>query len=73
MENLTGYFQLTRSSREFLLVVHMNLMQFMWNERNHGICYTITTYELHTLKNKNKIKSLRYIFGYIFCFISVYS
>ena len=29
------------SSREFFLVVNMNLIEFMCNERNHGIFYTI--------------------------------
>ena len=28
---------------ELLLIVHMNLMQFMRNERNHSILYTTTT------------------------------
>ena len=46
----------------------------MCNERNHSICYAATTYEVHTLKNKNKRKSLRDIFVYhFFSFISVYS
>ena len=42
----------TLSSREFLLVVHMNLM-FMCNERNHSICYTTARHEVHAFQNKN--------------------
>ena len=56
------------SGCEFLLVVHVNLMQFMCNERNHSICYTTTTYEVHTFKNKNERKTLRDIFVYHFLF-----
>ena len=43
----------------------------MCNERNssnHRICYTTWTYEVHAFKNKNKRKSLRYIFVYHFIF-----
>ena len=43
----------------------------MCNERNssnHSICYTTWTYEVHAFKNKNKRKSLRYIFVYHFIF-----
>ena len=43
----------------------------MYNKRNHSICYTRITYEVHTLKNqnKNKRKSLsRDIFVYHFLF-----
>ena len=40
----------------------------MCNERNHSICYTTTTYQVHTFKNKNKRKSLRNIFVYHFLF-----
>ena len=43
-------------------------MYFMCNERNHSFCYTTTTYEVHTFKNKNKRKSLRDIFVYRFLF-----
>ena len=38
----------------------------MCNERNHNICYTTTTYEVHAFKNKIKRKSLRVIFVYRF-------
>ena len=31
----------------------------MSNDRNHSICYTTTTYEVHIFNNENKIKSLR--------------
>ena len=34
----------------------MNLMYFMCNERNHNICYTTATYEVHFLKNQKKKK-----------------
>ena len=37
----------------------------MYNERNiekYSICYTTTTYEVHTFKNKNKRKLLRDMF-----------
>ena len=41
----------------------------MCNGRNHSICYTTTRYEVHTFKNKNKVKSLlRDIFVYHFLF-----
>ena len=63
--------QLTWSSREFLLLLHMSLMQFMYNERNHSVCYTTATYEVHNFKNRNKRKSLRDLF--VFSFILVCS
>ena len=50
----------------------MNLMYFMCNERNHNICYTTATYEVHFLKNQKKKKKkkkkslLRDIFVYHF-------
>ena len=50
-------------------------MLFMWNERNHSICYTITTYEVHTFKNKNKIIKKRQIclsFSLLYLFIHSY-
>ena len=28
----------------------------MYKERNHSIWYTTTVYEVHTFKNKNKMK-----------------
>ena len=34
----------------------------MYNERNHDICYSTTTYEAQTFKNKKKRKALRKIF-----------
>ena len=40
----------------------------MSNDRNHSICYTTTTYEVHIFNNENKIKSLRDIFVYHFLF-----
>ena len=47
---------------------------YMQRERSHSICYTTTTYEVCTYKNKNKGTSLRDIFVYhFFSFISVYS
>ena len=36
--------QFTWSSREFLLIAHVNLMQFKCNERNHSNCYTTIIY-----------------------------
>ena len=30
----------------------------MCNERNHSICFTTTTYQVHTFKNKNKKNEL---------------
>ena len=51
-------------SHEFLLLVHMNLTQFMCNRRNCSIHYTITTFKVHTFKIKNKRKSLRGSFVY---------
>ena len=40
----------------------------MCNERNHSICYTTTTFGIHTFKNENKRKPLRDIFVYHFLF-----
>ena len=31
----------------------------MFNERNDSICYTTTTYEVHTFKNKKKESHIR--------------
>ena len=54
------YFQLTWSSREFFLVVHTSLMWLMCNERsNDSICYTTTSYEVHTFNNKNERKIIK--------------
>ena len=59
---------------ELLLVVHINLMYFMCNERNHSIGNTTTTYQVRTFKNKNERKSLGDIFVYhFFSFVSVNS
>ena len=66
LNNLTGYDDIC----EFTRLV--NLMQLMWNERNHSICYTATTYEVHTFKNKNKRKSLRDTFIYHFLLFSLF-
>ena len=51
-----------------LLLVHMNLICFMCNKRNHSICYTTTKYEVHTFKNKNKIiiKSKNILWNFYF-------
>ena len=54
------------SSRDFLLVFRVNLMEFMPNARNRVICSTTTTCEVHTFKNKNKRKSVGEIFVYHF-------
>ena len=43
----------------------------MCNERNHSICYTTTTYEVHIFKNKNKSKSLRDIFYHFFSLLNL--
>ena len=41
----------------------------MCNERrNHSICYTTTTYEVHSFTDKNERKSLRDLFVYHFLF-----
>ena len=66
--NLLCVLELTWSSSEFLLVVHMNLIQFICSDRIHSICYATATDEVHIFLNKNKIKSLllRYIFVYLF-------
>ena len=45
----------------------MDLTSFMYNEKNHSICYNITVYEVHTVKSKNK-KEIRDIFVYNFLF-----
>ena len=53
---------LTSSSREFLLVVHVNLM------KSHHF-YTSAAYEVHAFKNENERKSLlRDPFVYHFLF-----
>ena len=52
-------------------VVYVNLMKFMCSDRNHSICYTTITYEVHALKNENKMKLLRYTFV-CFQFTSAY-
>ena len=36
--------------------------------RNHSICYTATTYEVHTFKNESKRTSLRDVSVYHFLF-----
>ena len=64
-ENLTGYNDIVC---KFILIVHIDLMSFMCKDRNHSICYTITTYEVHTFKKKKKRKSVRDIFVYQFLF-----
>ena len=73
VENLTGYDDIVC---EFALCTFNLLYRFvnfswlfnvvyMCNERSHSICYTTTTYEVHAIKNQNKIKSLlRDIFVY---------
>ena len=41
----------------------------MCHKRFHNICYTVTTYEVHTLKQKkDKKKTLKDIFVYHFLF-----
>ena len=46
-------------------------MKFMCSDRNHSICYTTTTYEVHAFKNENKMKLLRHTFV-CFQFTSAY-
>ena len=48
------YFYPSWLSHEFLLVVHINLMYFVCNERSCDICYTITACEVLTFKNEKK-------------------
>ena len=42
----------------------LNVVYVQW--KKYIVCYTTTTYEVHTFKNKNKKKSWRYIFIYHF-------
>ena len=47
-------------------------MWFMCNERSDNIFYSTTTNEVHTFKNKNKIKPLKDIFVYHFLFLYLF-
>ena len=82
VENLTVYVDIVcqfalctlnffLSNHEFLLVVYMNLMKFICIERNHSICCTTATSEVHSFKLKNKWKSSREIFLNHFLFTCV--
>ena len=65
----TGGMSSTRNS----IILHLVLtLYFFQHERNHSICYTATTYEVHTFKNKNKRKSLRDTFIYHFLLFSLF-
>ena len=62
---------------EFLICLgcsdEFNVAYVQRAKSQYSICSTTTTCEVHTFKNKNKIKSFRNILFIIFSFISVYS
>ena len=66
VEKLTGYYDIVC---EFSLCT-FNVLDRVVQRHKYSMCYTTTTYKVHTFKNKHKGKLVRDNFVYHFLFLT---